>query len=187
MNATDRQIIRLLRKGLSNAAISRQLRCDKHRVAHVRARIGLPTFTRQLPSLEEKWASFTRPLDGGHLEWTGERGTSAGTPLMRYREQSYSPAAIAFRIHHGRDAVGYAIASCGLRHCVAPAHVDDEITRHRTREQLRYLNGGRPTKARCIQGHDLKIHARFQEDGTAYCRRCKTEQRRTNQPEVMSQ
>lgn len=173
MNATSEQITLLLNQGLSNTAIAARLHCDRHRVGDIRRALDMANVPKQPLTLEEKWATLTRPVDGGHLEWLGERGKLSGTPVMRYREQSHSPAGIAFRIQHGREATGYAYAECGLRHCVAPAHVDDETTRTQTREQLRYLTGGRPRKPECRHGHDQSVHGRYETDGRAYCEECK--------------
>ncbi|MFG2747224.1 hypothetical protein ACGFY0_45225 [Streptomyces chartreusis] len=178
MNATREQIVLLLNEGLSNQYIARHLRCDKHRVATIRRAEGIPNVQPQPLTLDEKWAANTQPVDGGHLEWTGERGQCSGTPVMRYREQSYSPASIAFRMKHGREAKGYAYAECGFKHCVAPEHVDDETTRMQTREQLRYLTGGRARKPFCVHGHDQAEHGRYETDGTAYCEACKVAARR---------
>ncbi|WP_432010140.1 hypothetical protein [Streptomyces cucumeris] len=183
-NATEEQITTLLRQGLSNAAIVRELCCDKNRVSRIRRKHGIPNVPLQPLTLEEKWATFTRPVDGGHLEWTGERKSISGTPAMRYREKTYTAAAIAFRIRHGRGPTGYAFAECGLHHCVAPDHVDDEPGRARTREQLRYLNGGRERKPYCPHGHDQAVHGRYQEDGRAYCEKCKRQRARSARQEV---
>lgn len=177
MNATREQIIALLNDGLSNTAIARQLHCDRHRVGDIRHELDIPNLPKQPLTLEEKWASHTRPADGGHLEWTGERQSISGTPVMRYREKPYGPAAIAFRIQHGREPKGYVYADCGMKHCVAPAHVDDEITRTQTREQLRYLTGGRERKATCVHGHDQAVHGRYETDGRAYCHGCKLDRK----------
>jgi hypothetical protein len=174
-NATRADIVASLRTGLSDAAIARRLHCDKQRVGKIRRGLGLPSLPQQRLTLEEKWRASTRALDGGHLEWTGERGRSSGTPIMRYKERYYSPAAVAFQIKHGHAAVGYAIADCGLRHCVAPDHVEDEAGRQRIREQLRYLQGGGERKPFCNHGHDQADHGRYQPDGTAYCEACKAE------------
>lgn len=172
MNATRGQIAALIHQGLTNTTIARQLHCDKARAARIRRELGIPNVPRQPLSLVEKWHSLTHPVDGGHLEWLGERGKSAGTPVMRYGERSYSPAAIAFGIQHGREAKGQTFADCGFKQCVAPAHVDDETTRQRTREQLRYLTGGRARKPVCVHGHDQSEFGRYEPDGTAYCQAC---------------
>lgn len=158
----------------SSEAIARILGVDRAAVRRIRNDAGIPYVrAEQTRTLEEKWASHTRPIDGGHLEWTGERRNEAGTPAMRYKEEHYSPAAVAFRIRHGRDPQGYAIADCGLKHCVAPDHVEDEAGRDRTREQLRYLTGGRERKPVCSHGHDQAVHGGYETDGVAYCRECK--------------
>lgn len=173
MTATRDQIVRLIRTGATNTAIARDLHCDRHRVRDIRRSLGIPSTPAPLPTLDEKWAARTRPVDGGHLEWTGERQRASGTPVLRYREESYSPTAIAFRLRHGHDAQGYVIAGCGMQHCVAPAHVDDQAARVHTREQLRYLKGGGRRAAVCRHGHNQVIHGLYETDGRAYCGECK--------------
>lgn len=174
LNATRGDIIAMLRDGHSNTRIVRELRVDKQRVRRIRAELDLPDYVRpdMVRTIEEKWALYARPLDGGHMEWTGERATG-GTPLVSYKEKHHSAAAVAFRIRTGRDPQGYTLSDCGMRHCVAPDHVDDEAGRARTREQLRYLTGGRERKPECRHGHDQAMHGAYEPDGAAYCRECK--------------
>ncbi|MDX3314700.1 hypothetical protein P1S61_37735 [Streptomyces sp. ME08-AFT2] len=172
-NATNADILAMLRDGYSNLRISRELRVDKSRVARLRREHGLPQVALQPLTLEQKWASKTRPVDGGHLAWGGERNTSAGTPTMRYKEASYSPAAIAFEIRHGRTPQGYVKAECGYPHCVAPDHVDDEAGRQQARMKLRAERGISDLPSTCISGHDLTEHAKLEADGRAYCGMCK--------------
>ncbi|MEU3124388.1 hypothetical protein ABZ696_29500 [Streptomyces albidoflavus] len=162
-------IVELLNEGLSNGEIGRRLRTDRHAVARIRRDVGLPNIVQRVQTLDEKWAANTRAADGGHVEWTGERGSSSGTPVMRYREQSYSPAAVAFRMRTGRAPQGYVFAGCGMKHCVAPEHVDDEAGRRAARAKL---HPG-PLTGRCKYGHERAEHGRFEPDGTAYCARCK--------------
>ncbi|WP_432247684.1 hypothetical protein ACRAR1_06975 [Streptomyces sanyensis] len=177
-NATREQIAALLHQGLSNMEISRRLRCDRHRVGDIRRELGLARTPHQPLTLEEKWRSNVREADGGHLEWTGSRQSRSGTPVMRYRQQALTAAAIAFRIKHGRDPIGYAYAECGVRHCVAPDHVDDQEGRTRGREQLRYLSGGRERPAVCrVAGHDQAEHGRLSPDGVSYCHTCHLDRR----------
>jgi hypothetical protein len=172
-NATDAQILAALHDGHSNNRIVRELRCDKQRVIRLRAQAGLPATVLQPLTLEEKWASKTRPVDGGHLEWTGERAKATGTPLMRYKEAGYSPAAIAFEHKHGRPPQGYVKAECGYPHCVAPDHVNDEAGRQQTRLRVRAERGLGDVPTKCVSGHDLTVHAKFESDGRAYCGLCK--------------
>ncbi|MEV5659828.1 hypothetical protein [Streptomyces flaveolus] len=178
-NATRADIIAMLRDGHSNTRISNDLRCDKDRVRRIRAELDLPTYvpTERTRTLEEKWASLTRPLDGGHLEWIGERASATGTPTLRYKEESHSPAAVAFRIRHGRDAVGYVIAECGTQHCVAPDHVNDEAGRRAKRLETRRRRGLDTEPDVCSHGHDRTEHGRLEPDGTAYCEACKRERK----------
>lgn len=170
--------IRALLADQSTDAIARQLRVDRAAVRRIRVAVGIPYIRpEQARTLEEKWATHTKTVDGGHLEWTGEHATT-GTPVVSYKEKHYSAAAVAFRIKHGRDPDGYAIADCGLKHCVAPDHVEDEAGRRRNREQLRYVLGGRERKPYCVHGHDQAVHGRYTPDGTAYCGTCTDEQKR---------
>lgn len=184
MIATRQEIVALIQQGKSNSAIARELHCDKARAARIRTELGLPNAARQPLTLEEKWAARTRPLDGGHLEWLGEHVGRSGTPVMRYREASYTATGIAFRIRTGRDPVGYAIAECDRHHCVAPAHVEDDPGRQQAREQLRYLTGGQQRHERCAHGHDQTKHGRYSPTGTAYCGACKHNRKRKQRKQV---
>lgn len=186
--ATRADIIAMLRDGHSNKRIAAELRCDKRRVADIRRELGLPTYvpTTQTRTLEQKWASLTRPLEGGHLEWLGEHVGRSGSPVLRYREEVFSPAAVAFQIRTGRASVGNTLPECGMRHCVAPEHVEDAPGRTRLREQYRYLTGGRPRPTVCAHGHDQGEHGRIQPNGGAYCQLCKTLRKRAERAAVAS-
>lgn len=178
-NATCEQITELLHSGLSNSAIARQLRCDGHRVGRIRRELGVPQVSAQPLTLDEKWATLVRPREGGHLEWLGERQSTRGTPVLRYKDRSYSPAAIAFRVQHGRAPQGRVFAECqDFTQCIAPAHVDDAPGRAQVREQLRFLNGGCKRRAVCVHGHDQSVHGKYERDGRAYCDACKVVQKR---------
>ncbi|GGJ81840.1 hypothetical protein GCM10011583_11620 [Streptomyces camponoticapitis] len=176
-NVTDAQIISLLHRGMSNTGIAQQIHCCKARVARIRRRLGIPNVPAQPLTLEQKWAARTRSVDGGHLEWTGGRQSTSGTPVMRYGDKLHTAAAIAFRIRTGREPQGYAYAECGFNHCVAPAHVDDEPARAKTRAALRYLTGLGERPAKCGQGHDQAVEGRYTPNGRSYCEACKRERR----------
>ncbi|MFJ9846321.1 hypothetical protein ACIRYZ_38955 [Kitasatospora sp. NPDC101155] len=168
----------LLTAGLSNSAIARQLHVDKHDVATLRTEMGLPNVPAQPLTVEQKWRQRVRPAVGGHLEWTGERATGSGTPVMRHSGQAYTAARIAYRIKHGTDPQGYAAPGCGMRHCVSPDHIDDLPRRQRDRAALRIVHGkpGRP--ATCRHGHDQAEHGQYLPDGTAYCARCSADRKK---------
>ncbi|WEH40770.1 hypothetical protein [Streptomyces sp. AM 2-1-1] len=176
MTTPEADIVTLLRQGLSNSAIVRELRCDKNRVRRLRTHHGIPAVLLQPLTLEEKWKTKTRQVEDGHVEWTGSRG-SAGTPVLAYRAKLHTAASIAFRIRTGRDPVGYVLPECGREHCVAQEHVEDEPGRQKAREQLRYLTGGTARPGRCVHGHDQAVHGKYESDGRAYCGLCKAEQR----------
>ncbi|MFC8515529.1 hypothetical protein [Streptomyces sp. NPDC057257] len=173
-------IVAMLRDGHSNSRIVRELHCDRDRVRRIRQELGLPTFVpaEQTRTLEEKWALFTKPLDGGHLEWTGIRGTSSGTPLLSYKEKVHTAAAIAYTIKHGRQPHGYVKADCGMHHCVAPDHVDDETGRLAKRAEIRRAAGWGERPATCPAGHDQSVEGRLGSLGEPYCEACKREWKR---------
>lgn len=174
-NATREQIIAALQEGRSVYRIVRDLHVDRARVRRIRDEAGIPTYVRpeETRTIEDKWRLYAKPVDGGHYEWTGERGMTSGTPLVSFKERHRSAAAVAFRIRTGRAPQGQAYADCGMKHCVAPDHVEDEQGRQRTREQLRFLRGGRARKQQCVNGHDQTRHGRYTPTGTAYCEACK--------------
>lgn len=168
----DAEIRELLHKGLSSDAIARQIRVDRAAVRRIRGLVGIPSPEQQPLSLEEKWQERTREVEGGHLEWTGERVNASRTPVMRYRGKTHTAAAIAFRRRTGRDPVGHVKAECDLQQCVTPAHVEDEPGRTRLREQLRLLLGMGERPKSCRRGHDQAEHGRLLPDGVAYCHLC---------------
>lgn len=135
-NATREQIITALQKGKSVNAIAAELRADRGRIRRIRDESGIPVHVPQYPTAEEKWQLYARPVEGGHREWTGPRASRGGTPVMRIGTTSHRPSGIAFRIRTGRDPVGQVKSECGLKHCVEPAHDDDEAGRREARAKL---------------------------------------------------
>ena len=138
-----------------------------------------PTYPVPYPSVEAAFRARTRPVAGGHLEWTGPRQAN-GTPVFRHRGKMYTASRIAFRLRTGREPQGYAQPECDMDHCVEPAHIEDTPGRTRLREQLRYLGGGRSRPSQCRSGHDQTLHGRLYADGRAYCAICR--QRPNDQP-----
>ena len=179
--AKHARLLELAATGCTTQEIARELHMDRRSVRQIRNDAGLPADLkpeRQPLTLEQKWATFTRSVDGAHLEWTGSRVTNpARTPILRYRGRVYSAAGVAFKIRTGRDAVGQAFAECGQHQCVAPEHVDDTTTRVRDRDALRIVLGMPLAPAVCSHGHGQAVNGRREPDGTAYCAACKQEQR----------
>lgn len=171
------QVLELIAVGLSNAAIGRQLHMERQTVGLIRHAHNLPQAPRQPLTLEEKWKSFTRPVDGGHLAWTGETGGPSNTPVLRYCGQTHTAAQVAYRIKHGHDPQGYARAECGMQHCVALDHVDDTAARVSDRRALRIVLGMGERPQQCRRGHDQQVHGRLLPTGVAYCRECQREVR----------
>lgn len=122
-------------------------------------------------SIEEAWARRTRAVDGGHLKWTGRY-------TLRRAGQSYSPAAVAFRIRTGRDPQGTMRATCAVFRCVAPDHVDDAAGRAHTRAQIRAAKNLAPAPGACKRGHDQTVHGRLLTGGTTYCDACQNHRAR---------
>lgn len=157
----------------STTQIAAMLGVDRAAVRRIRAEAGITYTAGSYATPREKWRARVQPVEGGHMEWTGERAKANGTPVMRFREKSYSPAAIAFEIQHGRPAEGYVRAECDYRQCVAPEHVNDEAGRRQARLWARQRNGYGDMPASCVYGHDMAEHGRLEADGRAYCGLCK--------------
>ncbi|GHA94137.1 hypothetical protein [Streptomyces chryseus] len=172
--------IRALLRHMSNNQIALELKVDRAAVRRIRGEAGIAYVPPKHTSAEEKWAGLVREVDGGHLEWLGERAGRSGTPVMRFREKSVSPAGIAFTKRTGRAPVGQVRAECEFRHCVAPAHVDDEPGRLHVRQQLRAITGAPERPKVCRHGHDQAVHGRLEPDGAPYCGVCKRDQKRAH-------
>jgi hypothetical protein len=174
----DAEIRALLHEGLSSNEIARRLVVDRGTVRRIRAKAGVPIPPRQPLSLQEKWQERAQPLGDGHMEWTGERVGASRTPVMRYRGESHTAAGIAFRRRTGRDPIGHVQAECGMAHCIAPDHVEDEPGRTRLRELLRQVRGVGPRKPYCRRGHDQAEHGRYRPNGAPYCQVCRARSRK---------
>lgn len=181
VNATRADIVAMLQNCASNNQIVRELHCDKKRVIRLRAELDLPSYTpvERTRTVEQKWALFAMPVEDGHVRWRGERATDSGTPLLRYKESCASAAAVAFRIKHGRPSEGYVVAECGMKHCVAPEHVNDEAGRLAACENRRTVR-----KSFCPHCHDQTVHGRYERRAMTYCGACKLAQARDVRPRV---
>lgn len=168
-------ISRLVREGMTNLAVARELSVDRRSVARVRAMLGVPPKTNGT-STEHKLDRFTTEPDmGGHVLWTGRTGPS-GTPVIRHLGKELPAAAVAFERRTGQPPVGTCRSECGVKHCVADAHVQDDIERRRVRMQERALYGLDPQPwDKCPEGHSWDAHGRVEPDLTPYCRQCNTD------------
>lgn len=173
----DAEIRALLHAGHGNTEIHRRTGADVSAVRRIRALLGVPAPVRTVPSLEEKWRKATKPVPGGHLEWTGSRVGESRTPVLFHQDTTHTAARVSFRLRTGRDPVGPVRSECGVLHCVAPEHVEDEPGRARLREQLRNVLGLGPRPDKCRRGHDQATHGRLAPDSTAYCEACHADRR----------
>jgi hypothetical protein len=118
-------ITELLRAGLSDKAIARQLHVHRRTVRAARESLGLPAH-KPGPSpsnAEDVFWRRAQPTDDGHLLWT------APGRAIRGGANRLSVYQLAFRIGHGRPAIGNVTSGCGQTGCVHPAHVEDQPMR----------------------------------------------------------
>ncbi|GHC44279.1 MULTISPECIES: hypothetical protein [Streptomyces rochei group] len=180
--ATADRLADLLAQGATNRAAARELGIDKNTAARYRALLGVgpapkrPAPNRSTLTAEQKVMTFMRPADGGHMEWTGRRTRSTGTPVFTHHERTYTARSIAFRAHTGRAPEGYVTAECDQPDwCVAPAHLEDEPGRTRARAALAAITGRATPLVECNRGHATAEHRRYLPDGTPYCGACHAE------------
>lgn len=124
-NASEADILALLKTGLSNREIIRRLNVGRKRIARVRSAAGLPD--RVPPTVDGAWAAYTEPADGGHLAWTGP--IREGIPVFGHGGRYHMARRVAFRIANGREPQGRVKAGCGWQPCVLPAHIEDQAMR----------------------------------------------------------
>lgn len=163
------EIVRLLREGLSNAEVVRRLRCDKNRVAQIRAEESIPG-PHDPRSLIQKWRERAVEGEDGHMSWTGKHNN--GTPVVRHDGHDHSARAIAFTMRTKRAPEGNTLPDCGWFPCVAPAHMQDSRERTEIREQVRFLRGLPVRNGTCKRGHDQTVYGRYDAAGTSYCASC---------------
>lgn len=167
----------LLAAGLSNTAIAQRLGVSRPAVGRIRRAAGILNVAdaAKARTPEEHFHQYARPAAGGHMEWTGPTYGRSDTPVIRRGDQRVSPTRVAFRLQYGAEPVGQVFAGCGMRHCVAPDHMDDMARRQRDRAALRLVLGTAERVERCGRaGHDQAVHGRFLPNGSAYCLACKT-------------
>ncbi|MFJ8146610.1 hypothetical protein ACIQ6R_16285 [Streptomyces sp. NPDC096048] len=120
-------VAELLHAGYGDRTIARRLGVTAASVTAARATLGLPPGRaghKPAGSPEDLFWRRTKPVDGGHLEWTGHR-TNKGVAAIKWQGTAYTAGRIAYRIRYGEDPVGHTHAPCGYDGCVAPAHVED--------------------------------------------------------------
>ncbi|MFD4662493.1 hypothetical protein [Streptomyces halstedii] len=136
-------IVELLRAGCSDREIARRVHVCERTVGVARRAFGFPQHKPgpTADSPQDLFRARTRPVGGGHLEWTGYR-TTAGTPFFRWMKKGYTAYRIAFVMAHNRPPVGRVQPGCGHPGCVAPAHVEDQPMRDQLKTQMANIFGG---------------------------------------------
>ena len=132
-------VTELLRAGLSDRAIARELHVDaKTTVRRTRTALGIPAARpgkRAAGSVEDLFWFRVQPTHDGHLTWTGHRNRNR-LPTVRHGGRNHSAYRIAFRIEHGREPEGHVTPACERDGCVAPACMQDRrIREHATVKQ----------------------------------------------------
>ncbi|MFF8409024.1 hypothetical protein [Streptomyces omiyaensis] len=135
---SDEAIVKLLRAGLSQSAVARQLRTSSRRVGEIRERLGIPRCRpgRGPESLDATFRRRAVPTEDGHLVW----------PTSDYHIKTVEGGAVsalryAFQQAHGRPPVGKVFPGCGTPRCVHPGHVEDRPMREALATQLSLIFG----------------------------------------------
>lgn len=129
-------IVDLLRAGVPQIQIARQLHCAPITVQRTREAIGMPSPGRgrrdSYASVEDVYRAHSEAIEDGHARWNGPTDAS-GHPRLNLREQRFSARQIAFRMHRGRDPQGNVSVGCGMAQCIAGAHIEDQAIRDANR------------------------------------------------------
>ncbi|MCZ9350752.1 hypothetical protein NGM36_13240 [Streptomyces mutabilis] len=176
--ATVQALADLFAQGATNKAAARALGIDKDTAARYRARLGFGPAKQPTPAnrstltLAEKWQTFVRSVEGGHMEWTGRRRSNGGTMVFTHHSREYGARVVAFQIRTGRRPVGRVTAECDRPGCVAPQCVEDDPGRTHSRGQYAAVIGLATPLTECTNGHPTAEHRRFNRDGSPYCAAC---------------
>jgi hypothetical protein len=137
-------VAEMLHAGHSDRAIAEELHTDAKAVSAARRVLGLPrhkTGIKAADSPQDLFRQRTRPVDGGHLEWTGYR-TNDGVPFFRWKKQGFTAGRMAFVMQHGREPVGQVRPGCDYEGCVAPGCVEDQQMRNKLNTTFNAIFGG---------------------------------------------
>jgi hypothetical protein len=119
----------LLHAGVPQIRIARQLGIAPATVQRTREALGMPAPRpgRRITyaSLEEAFHTHAaEQAHGGHVLWTGYADPN-GTPRVCFRQERIPAPRVAFQLHHGRQPVGKVLPTCGVKGCIAGAHLAD--------------------------------------------------------------
>ncbi len=130
MTRVRADVAELLRAGLSDRAITRQLGLHNGQAGKLRQRLGLPKHkpgpTAAATAADRFWQR-AEPTDDGHLLWPGTCGNRA--PRIKWQGIQIPVAVVAFGIANDREPVGRVLGGCEREGCVHPRHVEDDVLR----------------------------------------------------------
>lgn len=116
-------------------------------------------------SIEDAFRARAIPAAEGHVEWTGIKNSTTGTPVVQLGTLRVSAYKVAFRLEHGREPVGYLKPACGKPGCVAGAHLQDAPTREAAKPPKTQFNPPPASRADIVallaEGHSDRyiVHA----------------------------
>ena len=125
-------IAELLRQGVPQIQIARQLHVAQLTVQKTSEALGLPApkICRVLAAtIEEAINNYSRPADGGHVEWTGPKRN--GCPSFVFDGRHYYARRLVFSFEHQREPVGNVTVACEVPACVAGRCLQDQQMRRR--------------------------------------------------------
>lgn len=171
------EIVEAIRSGLSDPKAAAGLGVGRSVVRRIRHRLGVKPFSAVVDTARRITTLTTDPDADGHVLWTGSVST-AGVPVVRFGGRDVAVARVVYERRTGRAPVGIVKADCGVRGCVAPAHIVDEIERRSVRLLLRNVQGlCAPWDACRTCGADWNTHGRVDSELKLYCRTCNTARR----------
>jgi hypothetical protein len=78
-------------------------------------------------TIDQRFASKTKPTDDGHLIWTGN--AKDGNPRLSYLGRQYLATRYAYQQHTGVEPIGIVRPTCGNNLCVKGDHLEDRPSR----------------------------------------------------------
>ncbi|MER7813847.1 WhiB family transcriptional regulator [Streptomyces sp. NPDC096153] len=93
---------------------------------HAAAATFVDRLHREDDLLDEAYAQRTEAMEDGHVRWT------VVSTMLTVAGKVYTPMQLGFIVAHGRRPAGV-VRNCGMRGCVAPAHLTDTAMRQAAR------------------------------------------------------
>lgn len=174
LHGSYNEVAMLIERGQSDRGISMALKVDRRTVRKIRRMLGVAPYVVATDVDARLAEHCTEPDENGHVMWTGAL-TSGGIPRLRCGNREMSASHLVYLRRTGREPVGIVKADCGVRGCLAPTHVVDEIERRTIRLMMRNVNGRPAPWAVCEHcGGDWDRHGRVDEKENLYCVTCRT-------------